>query len=119
MKRLFKQFIIACVYFLLFAGFAWLMWGLFYVPTCTDGIKNQNEENTDCGGVCQSCEIRSLSYPLVARKIFSIDPQGNATDVAIQLKNPNLSWGLKSFDYKINFLDSSNRILPGSLSGKS
>ncbi len=25
-------------------------------PTCTDGILNQNEENVDCGGVCEPCK---------------------------------------------------------------
>ena len=24
--------------------------------TCNDGVKNQNEENVDCGGVCKPCE---------------------------------------------------------------
>lgn len=119
MRRFFKQFVIACIYLLIFSGFAWLMWGVFYVPTCTDGLKNQGEEQADCGGPCQTCEIRTLSYPLVARKIFSIDPQGNATDVAIQLRNPNLSWGLKSFDYRVDFLDSQSKVLPGSLYGSS
>ena len=26
-----------------------------YVPTCTDGIKNGNESDVDCGGVCGKC----------------------------------------------------------------
>ena len=26
---------------------------------CFDGIKNQNEESVDCGGVCKACEIQS------------------------------------------------------------
>ena len=26
-------------------------------PTCSDGIKNQNEVNTDCGGVCPACVV--------------------------------------------------------------
>ncbi|MBI2656129.1 hypothetical protein HYX03_00130 [Candidatus Woesearchaeota archaeon] len=28
--------------------------------TCIDGIKNQNEEGIDCGGVCKACEIQAL-----------------------------------------------------------
>ncbi|KKP88038.1 MAG: hypothetical protein UR92_C0014G0001, partial [Candidatus Nomurabacteria bacterium GW2011_GWA2_35_80] len=26
-------------------------------PTCSDGIKNQNEVDTDCGGVCVACAV--------------------------------------------------------------
>ena len=26
-----------------------------YTPTCTDNIKNQNEEGIDCGGLCKAC----------------------------------------------------------------
>ncbi|MEK6947044.1 MAG: putative Ig domain-containing protein [Nanoarchaeota archaeon] len=28
-----------------------------YQPTCNDGIKNGNEESTDCGGNCQPCVV--------------------------------------------------------------
>ena len=24
-------------------------------PTCDDGLKNQDEEGVDCGGVCEAC----------------------------------------------------------------
>ena len=27
------------------------------IETCFDGIKNQNEENADCGGACKPCEV--------------------------------------------------------------
>ncbi len=30
------------------------------LPSCFDGIKNQNEEDVDCGGVCSSCETSRL-----------------------------------------------------------
>ncbi len=96
-----------------------MMWGVFYTPTCSDGLKNQDEEDADCGGPCATCELRTLSYPSVSRKLFFMDPNGNATDVAIQIKNPNSSWGLKSFDYRVDFADSTGKILPGSLYGRS
>ncbi|MEW5805705.1 MAG: FxLYD domain-containing protein [Patescibacteria group bacterium] len=119
MKRFLKQFVIAAIYLLIFSGIGLLAWNIFYTPTCFDGIKNQGEEEVDCGGPCQSCEIKTLSYPIVLRKFFLLDPEGNAFDAAIQLKNPNLNWGLKSFDYQIDFKDVSGYVLPGSLYGKS
>ena len=31
--------------------------------TCSDGIKNQDEEDTDCGGAaCDSCAARTSEY---------------------------------------------------------
>ena len=40
---------------------------IFYVvsqkPTCLDGIKNQNEESIDCGGICRSC--KELAIPKI------------------------------------------------------
>lgn len=119
MGRLFKQLIIAGVYLLIFSGFGWISWQIFYTPTCEDGLQNQGEEGIDCGGPCQSCEIRHLVDPRVSHERFSIDPEGNATDVAIKLVNPNYDWGLKSYDWQIDFLDSSGNTLPGSLYGKS
>ena len=31
--------------------------------TCTDNIKNQDEEKTDCGGICQPCEEQKAECP--------------------------------------------------------
>jgi hypothetical protein len=30
-------------------------------PSCFDNIRNNGETGVDCGGICQSCEIRTLS----------------------------------------------------------
>jgi hypothetical protein len=29
------------------------------IATCSDGVRNQNEVFTDCGGVCPACECSS------------------------------------------------------------
>lgn len=34
-------------------------------PTCSDGIKNQNEEGVDCGGGCRACRIE------IPKKVFN------------------------------------------------
>ena len=31
-------------------------------PSCYDGIKNQNEENIDCGGVCAKCRLSLIFF---------------------------------------------------------
>ena len=32
-----------------------------YLGTCFDRVKNQDEENVDCGGVCQSCYVAPIA----------------------------------------------------------
>lgn len=44
------------------------------VPTCDDGILNQDEEDVDCGGVCPPCEVMGMTasisgYNWVAKNI--------------------------------------------------
>ena len=33
-------------------------------PTCSDGVKNQDEESIDCGGACASCKEFPISPPI-------------------------------------------------------
>jgi hypothetical protein len=35
-----------------------------YIPTCFDGIQNQNETKADCGGPCKPCPLPSEEKPL-------------------------------------------------------
>ena len=61
MTRLAKQIIIAIIFFLILAGFGFLVyWNILPNPSCFDNIQNQNEEGIDCGGPCQSCEAAAL-----------------------------------------------------------
>jgi len=36
--------------------------------SCSDNIKNQNEENVDCGGVCNPCQVQPVQQPVVEQK---------------------------------------------------
>jgi len=36
--------------------------------SCSDNIKNQNEENVDCGGVCEPCKVEVIEQPVVEQK---------------------------------------------------
>jgi len=42
------------------------------LPTCSDGIKNQDEVNTDCGGVCEVCPCVCNSGADVLSKLLVI-----------------------------------------------
>jgi len=39
-------------------------------PTCSDGIKNQNEEDVDCGGSCPACIVEEL--PLIKEMMWVV-----------------------------------------------
>jgi hypothetical protein len=42
-----------------------------HCPTCSDGIKNQDESGIDCGGFCQSCLNKTLHIILNLLKSIS------------------------------------------------
>mgnify|MGYP000868879251 FL=1 len=119
MKRLFKKIIIGAGYLVIIFGIVYLVFNSIYQPTCFDGFKNQNEEGVDCGGVCAPCELQTLLYPVTLNKVYFVNKEGNNIDVAIEIKNPNANWGIRSFDYQIDFLDENGSVIPGSLYGKS
>ncbi|HRY98422.1 MAG TPA: DUF6252 family protein [Bacteroidales bacterium] len=57
------------------------------VPTCTDGIMNQEEEDVDCGGPCPPCEVMGMSasisgYSWVAQNISASYSGGKLTITA-------------------------------------
>ena len=60
------------------------------VETCFDGVKNQNEENMDCGGVCKPCK------PIKKTKSETDNPSlKSITGAAIsKVEKPNLAIGL-------------------------
>jgi len=49
------------------------------LPTCTDGIKNGNEQEIDCGGSCPPCVEDNLNFSLTdpCNCIFGIDLNGD------------------------------------------
>jgi hypothetical protein len=79
--------------------------------TCTDGIKNQNEEDTDCGGRCSPCKKLDI-LPLSIEKV-SLLPSGLASsyDVVARINNPNSIVGNKNFNYIIRLKSQSGEVL--------
>jgi hypothetical protein len=71
-------------------------------PSCFDGVKNQDEEDVDCGGTCEACDVLSLEPLRVSRepKVFSI---GAITpEVSAEVTNPNAQFSAR-FPYAIEF----------------
>lgn len=95
------------LYFLLYIAILGLIIFLIYLwlvqpkATCFDNRKNQGETGIDCGGVCQSCEIKTLK-PLTAQRI-NLSQTQNKTVITAEITNPNQNFGADSFTYTIDF----------------
>lgn len=118
-KRLFKQLIYGFGFFVFWSGVGTLIYFSFFIapPSCVDNKQNQGEEGIDCGGPCLSCEIKTLAPIQVLQTKVINNTQTQNADLFAEIKNINLSWGIKNFQYNfILFDDQGNivKIVPGS-----
>ncbi|OGZ33153.1 MAG: hypothetical protein A3I88_00590 [Candidatus Portnoybacteria bacterium RIFCSPLOWO2_12_FULL_39_9] len=111
MTRLAKQIIIAIIFFLILAGFGFLVyWNILPNPSCFDNIQNQNEEGIDCGGPCQSCEAAALKN-LEIIWVKSLYVKDNFYDLAARIKNPNQNYGSGRIVYYFKFYDLDDNLI--------
>ncbi len=108
-----KRLIIGLVYLVFFASIFWFLHSIFAPkPTCTDGIKNQNEQGVDCGGVCsvgcQKIEAKDLTAGETGIVETSVAGEYDFYGMVI---NPNNVYGGKFFSYDIKFKDETGAIL--------
>jgi len=75
----------------------------FVAPSCTDGIKNQTEEQVDCGGTCQSCALKLL-VP-VRFGMFSVAPVERGAVALLEIQNPNPAFGAARLSFDVGFYD--------------
>lgn len=114
MNKIFKRMIIVIFYLLVFSlvgtGFYYL---LKPAETCSDGIKNQNEQGIDCGGRCaKKCEAEIIFKDLIVGKIGAVPSGINGQyDFYAKVKNPNDFYGSKKINYEIIFKDSAENII--------
>ncbi|MEK7513065.1 MAG: hypothetical protein AAB601_02600 [Patescibacteria group bacterium] len=89
--------------------------GIFFAarpsPTCTDGIKNQDEQDVDCGGPCELCEIKQLNPVRVLRPAAAFStPTGAVTIVALVL-NPNAGYVAARVPYRFVLYDENGSVV--------
>ena len=83
----------------------YLYW--YHAPSCTDGIKNQNEEDVDCGGVCSIACSKDVLKPIVLwQRTFESAP-GMYNAVAY-VENPNSDLGTETANYQFSLYDDQN-----------
>jgi len=86
------------------------------VPSCFDGIKNQDEEGIDCGGLCDRfCSSQVADLVVLWKRIL---PAGDGSyDVVARIENPNPNAGIGEIQYLFKLYDRDN-ILVAKREGK-
>lgn len=71
--------------------------------SCSDGIRNQGEKKTDCGGPCAACkEARLRDIEILSYRMLEA---GDSYDAAAQVRNANSAHGVHSLAYAFRFYD--------------
>lgn len=107
-----KRIIIGIAYLAIFSGIGF-GWHYFFGPeaTCSDGIKNQNEEDVDCGGVCAACQ-KIEAKPLEIGETGILDSTiSDQYDFYALVSNPNSVYGSDSFAYSVKLKDGSGNVI--------
>lgn len=120
--RILKQLAYGFLFLAFFAGMGAGFYRLFLVPpqSCFDTIKNQDEEDVDCGGVvsgCMTCELKSIKVGESEPKIFALGETSSA--LFVELSNTSSNYGLKLLKYSFEVFNRSGlrlRIVTGETS---
>jgi hypothetical protein len=112
--RFLKHFFYGIFYLAILAGIGYLFYNAAFkpAPSCFDGIKNQNEEGVDCGGICANiCLSPTLVSPNFSgeAKLFSL-PTGLVSALYL-IQNPNPDYAIKDFVYEFKIRDASGQIV--------
>lgn len=105
-SRIFKRVKIVVTYLLVLFALVASVYFIFKAkPSCQDGILNQNEERTDCGGPCFPCPERLEVKDLEVSSVQWAVNEEQKYDVLGVVNNPNDLVGLENFNFRVIFLD--------------
>ncbi|MFA6047514.1 MAG: hypothetical protein WCV59_00220 [Parcubacteria group bacterium] len=107
-----KRILIVIIYLTVFVAFSlFIYWKIKPEETCVDKIKNQNEEDIDCGGVCAACKkIEALPLEIKESGVVAGGVAGEY-DFYAAVNNPNNLFGSSKLHYKITLKDSAGNVL--------
>ncbi len=97
--------------FLFFAlPIGYYIYSLTPESTCFDGIKNQDEFDIDCGGICNAvCAVEVAPFVINWQRALFV--RDGVYDIAASIENPNAFFAARSFTYTFTIYDSSNRLI--------
>lgn len=109
--RFTKQFIYGAGFLIVVALIVWGIVSAVYnpTPTCTDGKRNQGEADTDCGGPCTPCALKTLKpIQVQSKKVFKA---ANGFGYAFEAVNRNGDWAAANVSYTVLLEDSFGKTL--------
>jgi hypothetical protein len=100
------------IYFLAFALLCWGAVSGYYhgfvkpAPTCFDGIQNQEEAGTDCGGPCSLVCVPANVKPIeLVGFVIRFSPDPAHFSLLARVNNPNLNHATRNFSYSFLLYD--------------
>lgn len=108
--KLKRQLLFSAILFLVVSVSIFFGYQLFKPQaSCIDGILNQGEEKTDCGGSCAACKVISFSdVEVMSYHLFSA---GGAYDALARVRNPNAQHGTRALAYTFHFYDENKNVI--------
>ena len=112
-RRKTKQLLISGVYVLILLV---IIFGIYERlkpgPSCTDGLKNQDEAGVDCGGICPNkCAVVASSQLAVTETGFVESGLESDYDVYGVVAYPNQTLGSNTFSYQFTVKDASGAVI--------
>lgn len=107
-----KQIFIVSIFVLIILIMAFAVYFFYFrpTPTCSDGIQNQKEEGTDCGGPCEACEVKNLkNINILWVKVLATQNQNY--DLLARVENLNQNYGSGQFTYEFQLFDLNDNLV--------
>lgn len=79
------------------------------IPNCYDGVKNQNEEDADCGGICQKCKEK-MENGIMSEAVEAVKIGDNQYFLIARISNLSLKIGANSFKYSFSLYGSGDNV---------
>lgn len=108
-----KQLVIGLVFVLVIGGFVYGFFDYFLIiePTCSDNVKNGQEEGVDCGLLACGLTCEPAIMPLNVQLQKLIEVRDKDYDFVAHINNPNSLFGASHARYEINMTKKDGAIL--------